>query len=94
MSDLEDLLQNRLPIDLCEAQSCLCELHCLELLTGPRRLRIDAAHKTVPPPHVNLTADKRREQQSDSDFRISAESSCCGLHWRPGSRTSLFAGTD
>ncbi len=62
MSALEDLLQNRLPIDLCEAQLPL-RIALFGTPTGPRRLRIDAAHKTVPPPHVNLTADKRREQQ-------------------------------
>jgi len=62
MSALEDLLQNRLPIDLCEAQLPL-RIALFGTPTGPRRLRIDAAHKTVPAPHVNLTADKRREQQ-------------------------------
>jgi hypothetical protein len=61
-STLEDLLQNRLPIDLCEAQLPL-RIALFGKPAGPRRLRIDAAHKTVPPPHVNLTADKRREQQ-------------------------------
>ena len=63
MSDLEDLLQNRLPIDLCEAKLPL-RIALFGTPTGPRRLRIDAAHKTVPPPHVNLTGDKRREQQT------------------------------
>ena len=60
-SALEDLLQNRLPIDLCEAQLPL-RIALFGTPAGPRRLRIDAAHKTVPAPHVNLTADKRREQ--------------------------------
>jgi len=59
---LEDLLQNRLPIDLCEAQLPL-RIALFGTPTGPRRLRIDAAHKTVPASHINLTADKRREQQ-------------------------------
>ena len=61
-SMLEDLLQNRLPIDLCEAQLPL-RIALFGTPAGPRRLRIDAAHKSVPSPHVNLTADKRREQQ-------------------------------
>ena len=60
-SALEDLLQNRLPIDLCEAQLPL-RIALFGTPTGPRRLRIDAAHKTVPAPHVSLTADRRREQ--------------------------------
>lgn len=63
MSALEDLLQNRLPIDLCDAQLPL-RIDLFGTPAGPRRLRIDAAHKTVPAPHVNLTSEKRREQRA------------------------------
>jgi len=59
-SDLEDLLQNRLPIDLCETQLPL-RVALFGKPLGPRRLRIDAAHTAVPDPHTNLTADRRRE---------------------------------
>jgi|GEM_PF-1015246 len=59
-SDLEDLLQNRLPIDLCETQLPL-RVALFGKPLGPRRLRIDAAHTAVPDPHMNLTADRRRE---------------------------------
>ncbi|MBC7965785.1 MAG: hypothetical protein H7Z17_07645 [Fuerstia sp.] len=60
-ADLEDLLQNRLPIDLCETQLPL-RVVLFGKPAGPRRLRIDAAHSSVPAPHMNLSADKRREQ--------------------------------
>ncbi len=78
-SALEDLLQNRLPVDLCDAQLPL-RIALFGTPTGPRRLRIDAAHKTVPSPHVNLTAEKRREQQvteaaSSSTNQAKADSS-------------------
>ncbi len=59
-SDLEDLLQNRLPIDLCETQLPL-RVALFGKPLGPRRLRIDAAHTAVPSPHMNLAADKPRE---------------------------------
>ena len=60
-SDLEDLLQNRLPIDLCETQLPL-RVGLFGKPAGPRRLRIDAAHSAVPAPHMNLSPEKRREQ--------------------------------
>ena len=60
-SDLEDLLQNRLPIDLCKTQFPL-RIALFGKPAGPRRLRIDAAHPAVPAPHINLSSDKRREQ--------------------------------
>ncbi|MEJ7592680.1 MAG: hypothetical protein WKF77_14110 [Planctomycetaceae bacterium] len=59
-SDLEDLLQNRLPIDLCETQLPL-RVALFGKPAGPRRLRIDAAHSAVPAPHMNLSSEKRRE---------------------------------
>jgi hypothetical protein len=64
-SDLEDLLQDRLPIDLCEAQLPL-RINLFGRPAGPRRLRIDAAHPTLTGPHTHLNADRRQ------DDRISA----------------------
>ncbi len=60
-AELEDLLQNRLPIDLCETQLPL-RVALFGKPAGPRRLRIDAAHSSVPAPHMNLSSDKRREE--------------------------------
>lgn len=59
--DLEDLLQNRLPIDLCTTQLPL-RIALFGKPAGPQRLRIDAAHSAIPAPHMATTADKRREQ--------------------------------
>ena len=59
--DLEDLLQNRLPIDLCETQLPM-RVTLFGRPAGPQRLRIDAAHSAIPAPHINTTAGKRREQ--------------------------------
>ena len=59
--DLEDLLQNRLPIDLCTTQLPL-RVALFGKPAGPQRLRIDAAHAAIPAPHMTTTADKRREQ--------------------------------
>ena len=59
--DLVDLLQNRLPIDLCTTQLPL-RVALFGKPAGPQRLRIDAAHSAIPAPHFTTTADKRREQ--------------------------------
>jgi hypothetical protein len=59
--DLEDLLQNRLPIDLCTTQLPL-RVALFGKPAGPQRLRIDAAHSAIPAPHMTTTAEKRREQ--------------------------------
>lgn len=61
-SDLEDLLQDRLPIDLCEAQLPL-RINLFGRPAGPRRLRIDAAHPTLTGPHTNLNADRRQDDR-------------------------------
>lgn len=60
-SDLEDLLQNRLPIDRCETQLSL-RMPLFGKPAGPRCLRIDAAHTTIPAPHLNRSPEKHREQ--------------------------------
>jgi hypothetical protein len=59
-ADLEDLLQNRLPVDLCEAQLPL-RISLFGRPAGPRRLRIDAAHSKIPAPHMNRTAEQSQK---------------------------------
>lgn len=61
LSDLEDLLQNRLPIDLCQAELPL-RVSLFGRPAGPRRLRIDAAHSRVPAPHMNMSSERRRDE--------------------------------
>lgn len=61
LSDLEDLLQNRLPIDLCQVELPL-RVSLFGRPAGPRRLRIDAAHSRVPAPHMNMSSDRRRDE--------------------------------
>ena len=58
-SQLEDLLQNRLPIDLCETHIPL-RISIFGRPAGPRRLRVDAPHAVMPAPHLNLAPEKRR----------------------------------
>ena len=60
-SDLEDLLQNRLPIDLCQVELPL-RVSLFGRPAGPRRLRIDAAHSRVPAPHMSMSSERRREE--------------------------------
>ncbi len=60
-SDLEDLLQNRLPIDLCETHLPL-RVALFGRPAGPRRLRIDAAHTAIPAPHMHRSSEKRRDE--------------------------------
>lgn len=60
-SDLEDLLQNRLPIDLCQVELPL-RISLFGRPAGPRRLRIDAAHSRVPTPHMNMSSERRRDE--------------------------------
>lgn len=61
---LEDLIQNRLPMELSDAQLPL-KISLFGKPEGPRRLRIDAAHTTIAPPHMAKAAgrSKRREPQ-------------------------------
>ena len=62
---LDELLQNRLPVDLYEAQLPL-RVSLFGKAAGPRRLRIDAAHARVPAPHMNFSADRKREEPAVS----------------------------
>jgi len=48
--DLEDLIQNRLPVQLCQADLPL-RVTLFGRPAGPRRLRIDNAHKELAAPH-------------------------------------------
>ncbi|MEP3481435.1 MAG: hypothetical protein ABJZ55_19490 [Fuerstiella sp.] len=59
---LEDLIQNRLPMELSETHLPL-RINLFGKPEGPRRLRIDAAHTTIAPPHMASSAAraKRRE---------------------------------
>lgn len=57
---LDDLLLNRLSVDLCAAQLPM-RISLFGKAAGPRRLRIDAAHSRVPAPHRNVNADRKRE---------------------------------
>ncbi|MFO1000363.1 MAG: hypothetical protein U0936_08490 [Planctomycetaceae bacterium] len=61
LSDLEDLLQNRLPIDLCQVELPL-RVSLFGRPAGPRRLRIDATHSRVPAPHMNMSSERRRDE--------------------------------
>jgi hypothetical protein len=71
-SDLEELLQNRLPIDITQADLPL-HIALFGNPAGPRRLRIDAAHPQVTTPHMMTSARKKQQSKpavppaSDSD---------------------------
>ncbi len=70
--DLDDLIQNRLPVDLKEVQLPL-RINLFGRPAGPRRLRIDAAHTSIRAPHMVSSADRRRNDSISS--RISAGAS-------------------
>lgn len=72
-SDLEDLIQNRLPIDLCETRLPL-RISLYGRPAGPRRLRIDAAHTLLAGPHSNIAADRVRENAT----AVGASATACG----------------
>ncbi len=60
-TELDDLLQNRLPVDLCTARLPM-RISLFGRAAGPRRLRIDAAHTKLSGPHINLAAERKREE--------------------------------
>ncbi len=62
-SDLNDLIANRLPVDLCEARLPL-RVSLFGRPAGPRRLRIDAGHTQLAGPHMSMNADRRRSNHS------------------------------
>lgn len=60
---LEDLIQNRLPMELTDAQLPL-RVNLFGKPEGPRRLRIDAAHTEIAPPHMAMSARQNRRPQT------------------------------
>jgi hypothetical protein len=58
-TELEDLLRNRLPIDLCTTRLPL-RIALYGRPAGPRRLRIDSAHHTLAAPHMIQSAERKR----------------------------------
>jgi len=62
-TDLEDLLLNRLPIDLCTTRLPL-RVALYGRPAGPRRLRIDAAHDSLAAPHMIRSAERKRDKAS------------------------------
>lgn len=72
--DLDDLIQNRLPIDLKEIQLPL-RINLFGRPAGPRRLRIDAAHTTIRAPHMVSSADRRRNDTISSRISVGASES-------------------
>jgi len=60
---LEDLVQNRLPMDLKQASFPL-RIALYGKPSGPKRLRIDAAHSQIAAPHMAKT--KRRAQRKET----------------------------
>ncbi|MBL8811511.1 MAG: hypothetical protein JNM43_15175 [Planctomycetaceae bacterium] len=69
--DLDDLIQNRLPIDLKEVQLPL-RINLFGRPAGPRRLRIDAAHTAIRAPHMVSSADRRRNDSVSSRIAVGA----------------------
>lgn len=57
---LDDLILNRLPVDLCETRLPL-KIALYGKPAGPRRLRIDAAHTAVPAPHIPHSSNHTKE---------------------------------
>ena len=57
--ELTDLIENRLPVDLCDARLPL-RISLFGTPAGPKRLRIVAAHKQLAGPHMPLTAERRK----------------------------------
>jgi hypothetical protein len=62
-SELEELIQNRLPVDLKQTDLPL-RVTLFGRPAGPRRLRVDAAHETVPAPHMNMNMNRAGQRKS------------------------------
>jgi len=67
--DLEDLIQNRLPVEVKQADLPL-RVTLFGRPAGPRRLRIDAAHIQLAPP--NFAAGSRSRQKSSQESTTTA----------------------
>ncbi|MEZ6128187.1 MAG: hypothetical protein R3C59_05875 [Planctomycetaceae bacterium] len=59
---LEDLIQNRLPLELKQTQLPL-QIALFGRPAGPRRLRIDAAHTQIAAPKMDTVARRSRQQK-------------------------------
>jgi hypothetical protein len=59
LQDLNDLIENRLPVDLTTAELPL-RVTLFGRPAGPRRLRIDAAHPALSGPHLSMGQERRR----------------------------------
>ncbi|MEZ6039029.1 MAG: hypothetical protein R3C20_00890 [Planctomycetaceae bacterium] len=57
---LTDLIENRLPIDLCDAALPL-RVNLFGTPAGPRRLRIDSAHTSLSGPHFSINSDIQQQ---------------------------------
>ncbi|MEZ6126117.1 MAG: hypothetical protein R3C49_23560 [Planctomycetaceae bacterium] len=69
VSELEEMVRNRIPMDLCEARLPL-RVALFGTPAGPRRLRIDAAHTEIAPPHMAAAA--RRSTQKEPAAAVAA----------------------
>lgn len=84
LAELEDLLQNRLPIDLCETKLPL-RISLFGRPAGPRRLRIDAAHSVLSGPHTNMSAERKRDEKKTVDTAGSLDRALHSLQERTDS---------
>ena len=62
-SELEDLIHNRLPMNLQQIELPL-RINLFGKPSGPKRLRIDSAHTQIAAPHMMSTAKTGRRSQS------------------------------
>lgn len=62
-NDLEQLIHNRLPINLQQVELPL-RINLFGKPSGPKRLRIDGAHTQIAPPHMKTTASAGRRPQT------------------------------
>lgn len=79
--DLEDLIQNRLPVQLCQADLPL-RVTLFGRPAGPRRLRIDNAHTDLAAPHFSAGSRARNQSlqkvepvESDSGDQVQDQAS-------------------
>lgn len=63
--DLEDLIQNRLPVEVKQADLPL-RVTLFGRPAGPRRLRIDAAHTQIAPPKFTVDSQSRQRSSQKS----------------------------
>lgn len=81
---IEDLIENRIPVNLQQADLPL-SVSLFGKPTGPKRLRIDAAHSEIAPPHM-MKKSRRRQRTQPAAAKESASA--------PPSDDSVGAGLD